>query len=757
MKARVKKLLDMLRSDIKENELGISISNKLIITVGVLYLGWHFVATLGFPQIFSPYIWISTMTMLVTTLLALRLINHYYHIAHTIWILGLVITILEMYARFQLPEIMLFLAFIPMMAIVTTGYFGTTLVEIFIIILIASLPRIELLPVLPTGYGAGVILGSFFIAFLGWSISSNMLSAIEASSYHYYRARDLLDETRIHRAEISKMLKERTKINYQLERLNKMLQAATIRAEEARAQRDRFILAISHELRNPLNFIIGFSDLMVNSPETYADTEKWPSGLYTDIQEIYQSSTHLLGLINDILDMGQIDAQGMSIFRDDIYLEEIVSEVQVMVERAFQQKGLYLTIEIEPDLPMIFVDRTRIRQVLINLINNSLRFTDQGGVTICAKRMDDCIQVSVEDTGAGIASRDIPKIFEDFRQADADNWRRREGTGLGLPISRRFVELHGGKMWLDSTLGKGTRFFFTIPILQPPQDPEKLASPDNQEDNPETQKEQPEKIQKLILLFSPNPLMHRMARNWLESYQVASYENLDDIQIRVKRHLPQAIFIDKVLLDSGQTISSNELPYPIPIISFHTPGFLGRTRQLPEGISDYLVKPIQRQVLIETVSNLGEEVKTLLVTEDDPAMVRFIKQALKSSDSETRIQDYQILSAQSGEETIRIISEQQIDAILLDLRLPDMHGWIIMDYVLTIPSDRRPKVVIISAEDLPQVLFTQGQNVLDITLNRPLSQTELPEILNALTTSIRPVYPKSGDLISSGKPEAPSA
>ena len=125
-----------------------------------------------------------------------------------------------------------------------------------------------------------------------------------------------------------------------------------------------------------------------------------------------------------------------------------------------------LQTDIEPDLPLVYVDRTRIRQVLLNLVNNSLRFTDQGTVTLRLRRHEDnTLLISVEDTGAGIAQEDLPKLFEDFQQVSQDSWRRREGTGLGIPISKRFIELHGGQMWVESELGNGTCFFFTIPVI----------------------------------------------------------------------------------------------------------------------------------------------------------------------------------------------------------------------------------------------------------------------------------------------------
>ncbi len=153
------------------------------------------------------------------------------------------------------------------------------------------------------------------LAIFGWSLSSNLFDALEAASYHYSEARRLLGETQYNQAEISRILKDRNQVNYQLERMNEMLKFSRTQAEEARENRNRFMLAVSHELRSPLNFIIGFSDLMVNAPETYAPKSNWPAGLYDDIQEIYTSSKHLMRLINDILDMGKIDVGQMSLYR----------------------------------------------------------------------------------------------------------------------------------------------------------------------------------------------------------------------------------------------------------------------------------------------------------------------------------------------------------------------------------------------------------------------------------------------------------
>ena len=428
-------------------------ARNLMVTVLALYLAWHFLATLVWGRIYSPNIWITTLAMLALVSAALRLLKDHYLIAQALWLGGLLALILNAYRTFGQAEITLLLAFLPLVAIVSVGQIGTLLVELGLLLGLLWLPQLGWIPPLPGGYTAAVILGSLFSGAFGWGVSSNLTSALVSASYHYRQARELLEETRGHRAEISRMLKDQSQTNYQLERLNSMLYEARRRAEEARDDRDRFVMAVSHELRNPLNLILGFSDLMVNSPDTYAPRAQWPQGLYEDALEVYRSSTHLMGLINDILDLGKIDAHQMSVFRERADLGQVIREVVQMAGSAFRQKELWLKLDLASDLPPAFVDTTRLRQVLLNLLNNSLRFTEQGGVTIQVEPVDGHLQVLVEDTGSGIAAQDLPKVFDEFRQVGQDSWRRREGAGLGLAISRRFVELMGGEMWVESELG----------------------------------------------------------------------------------------------------------------------------------------------------------------------------------------------------------------------------------------------------------------------------------------------------------------
>ncbi len=730
-----------LQPDSDSRELLIETARNIIFTVGLLYLIWHFIATLWWSDIVTAQIWWLSFLMAAIILLTVRLLERRYLLAQLIWQVGLSSVVLLAYHLYRVPEITIILLFLPLIATVTIGRWGTLLVEGLVIGLVLVIQTGSLLPALDTGYTLGLILGSLFTGVFGLGLSNNMISALSSASYHYSRTRDLLEETRQHRGEISRMLKEREQTNYQLERLNQMLQFARGKAEEAREDRDRFVLAVSHELRSPLNFILGFSDLMVNSPETYAKLKKWPPGLFDDVQEIYRSSTHLMGLINDILDLGQIDAQQMTIYRERAGLPKLVKDVKKMVQPAFAQKGLALDLVFEPDLPQVFVDCTRIRQVLLNLINNGLRFTQQGGVTISISKTGTALEVMVADTGTGIAPDDLAKVFDAFRQVGQDSWRRREGSGLGLAISKRFIELHGGEMWLESELGTGSKFYFTIPVLAVSNEAEPIVEHQGWRGLGQRMGDE----EPLALLVTANSLTGRVIQQSLDSFKIVTVDDIESLPGAVAKFYPQAIFVDKSLSLEGR-LRLRDLPYDLPVIGIFLPGMLDGFQSLPENVLDYLVKPVERGELIKAVRRLTGEIHEILVVDDDPAMIRFVTQAIKSADYVAEFPvAYQFSSANTGQDALAQLRTRQMDALLLDLDLPDMSGWDVLAQIQADPNLKNLPVIIISAMDFPQILYTHGRQVFDVMMRRPFSKQEMAAVLNAILASVKPVYPKVGN------------
>ncbi len=241
--------LDLLRST----------ARNLVYTLAALYALFHIVATLGWSRQFTPSIWGLTFGMALLTTATVWLLPRGYLRSQALWMV------------YGQPEITFLWLLLPLMGPFTLGMRGTLGIAVLLWILTGLVGG-----QLPPGYAATLKVVSLFAVALGWGLSGNLLSALDSASYHYHQARKLLEETRQHRAQISRMLKEQHQANYQLERLNQMLASARQRAEEARSERDRFILAVSHELRSPLNFILGFSDLMVKSPGTYAPLEDCP-------------------------------------------------------------------------------------------------------------------------------------------------------------------------------------------------------------------------------------------------------------------------------------------------------------------------------------------------------------------------------------------------------------------------------------------------------------------------------------------------
>lgn len=728
--------------DVQDRELMQSISKKVMGTTLATYLAWHIIATLCWPQAFSPSIYMITLIMVVVTVLANWLLPRSYFAAQVSWFVGLTSAVVTAFSLYHYPAILLCLAILPIMAEVMIGVRLTLVLDALLITMLTVWSKMQTGISFPRNYLAVVVLTSIGATSLGWGILDNLISSIEAASYHYREALQRLNEAREHRAEISVLLKDVNKANYQLENLNRMLIYARAQADEAREERDRFAMAVSHELRSPLNFIIGFSDLMVNSPETYASKENWPHGLYDDIKEIYKSSTHLMDLINDILDMGKIDAQQMALFKEKIDFSAIVEDVRQMVHSAVESKGLALVVNTEPDLPMVYVDRTRIRQVLLNLVTNSLRFTRKGSITIHTYlSFPNVLRVDVTDTGVGISKADQPKVFKEFRQVGTQNWQRGEGSGLGLSIGRRFIQMHGGEMGLESEPGKGSTFFFTIPVEQQVDALEDLE-PEEERDASKPRKTMPDEKLPMLVFLSRDAFSARVFAESIQGVKATLITDPSKLYSTVASVYPRSVIVDEGLADDPYVQAFLKTPpYDVPVIVFPIPlSRQNRNSNLPDGVHDYLVKPVPRQVMIETVARLEIEPHTILVVDDDPSMARFVMQSLKTTeDDEYELpKDLNIVAALDGQEAMRFLQALPIGLVLLDLDLSDMNGLTLLNQMRLENKLHKIPVVIVSASDPPVTFEPQKKGEFRILVNRTFSNKELNDIL---TTNLRQVAP----------------
>ncbi len=245
-------------------------------------------------------------------------------------------------------------------------------------------------------------------------------------------------------------------------RLFREIEDKSRQLETASKHKSQFLANMSHELRTPLNAILGYTELIAD--KIYGEV---PEKMGDVLGRVDKSGRHLLGLINDILDLSKIEAGQLTLALTDYSMADIVQSVAVSVEALAREKQLELAVTVDPDLPLGRGDQRRLTQVVLNLVGNALKFTDAGHVAVRARRADDAFLVEVADTGPGIAPEDQAKIFEEFQQADSATTRAKGGTGLGLAIARRIIEMHGGRMWVESTLGRGSTFSFTVPVSAP--------------------------------------------------------------------------------------------------------------------------------------------------------------------------------------------------------------------------------------------------------------------------------------------------
>ncbi|MFO1313691.1 MAG: GAF domain-containing protein [Burkholderiales bacterium] len=238
--------------------------------------------------------------------------------------------------------------------------------------------------------------------------------------------------------------------------------------EVANKHKSAFLASMSHELRTPLNAIIGFSEVLL--ARLFGELNEKQDDY---LKDIHTSGKHLLNLINDVLDLSKVEAGRMDLEPSTFDLPAALSDAMTLIRERAMKHGIELGLEVAPELGAIDADERKFKQILLNLLSNAVKFTPDGGrVDVRAVRVQDAVQVSVSDTGIGIAPQDQEAVFEEFRQVGNDYTSKAEGTGLGLALTRRFVELHGGRIWLTSELGRGSTFYFTIPDVRPGGEPQ---------------------------------------------------------------------------------------------------------------------------------------------------------------------------------------------------------------------------------------------------------------------------------------------
>ncbi len=572
------------------------------------------------------------------------------------------------------------------------------------------------------------ILLNFLTAFAAWLGSRQMHFALTWMQSSYTRSNELLEQLRDERQHLAMTIKMLEDAHYRITRLNYSLIEARSAAEDARRLKAEFAANISHELRTPLNMIIGFSETMANAPETYRSVT-WTPTLRGDVEQIYRSSKHLSDLIDDILDLSALEAQQLGLTVEETSIRTVIEEAVGVVYDLYRAKHLYLKMDIAPDLPRVRIDPLRIRQVLLNILTNATRFTPKGGVTISARLDGTLIEVAVADTGVGIATHDFTRVFAEFGQVDGTSSRKHEGTGLGIPLSKRLVEMHGGRLWLTSQVGVGTTFYFTIPVL-----PEQRRRESKIEATPLGLKPQniAPTFREVILVIEPDALLLRTIRRHMSAYDVLE-AHAENVRALVDYHQPLALLIDAACETDTPPAWLNELPRDLPIVHVALPGSLNSARAL--GIKNYLIKPVLREQLLDAIAQLEAPVRSILIVDDDPELVDLISRMLQSSGNE-----YELRIAYQGIEALGILMQHPVDLMLLDMMMPELGGIDVLFAMKQEAALANIPVIVISGQPTEEITPEVGL-ALRVTRAQDTSLLQVLTCLNALVKGLPPREP----------------
>jgi signal transduction histidine kinase/DNA-binding response OmpR family regulator len=572
-------------------------------------------------------------------------------------------------------------------------------------------------------------------AFAAWLGSRQMHVALAWMENSYTRSLDLLDQLRDEQMRLASTVKMLEDAYYRITKLNSALNEARSAAETARRLKAEFAANISHELRTPLNLVIGFSETMANAPETYAGVQ-WTPTLRGDVEHIYRSSRYLSALIDDILDLSALEVNQLGLNFELAALPQVVEDSLAVIADLYHAKHLYLKVDVEPHLPLVRMDTTRIRQVMLNLLTNAIRFTPAGGVTVRVAAAERELIVSVADTGIGIAAADIPRVFEEFGQVDGSTTRAHEGTGLGVPLSKRLVELHGGRMWLESRPRVGTTFFFTLP-----------AQPDAGRAMPGANGQRPAAAvpeadgRKTLVVLEPDPVLLRTMRRHLSGYDVIAASGAAELDTLVARAQPAAVVIDQ----PAQAVPSlPDLPPDLPVVQVSLAGSLSRARQL--GIESYLLKPVSREDLLSAIDTLAAQPRDVLVVDDDEELVELLCRMLQSFQ-----RDYRVSKAFSGEDALTHMRRQRPGLVLLDLELPGQSGLEVLAEMQRDALLKALPVIVISAQS-PETPEAEAGLQMVVSRGAPASAGETLACLKPLLDGL----PRR-DLQSAAAPPAPRA
>jgi signal transduction histidine kinase/DNA-binding LacI/PurR family transcriptional regulator/AraC-like DNA-binding protein/CheY-like chemotaxis protein len=510
-------------------------------------------------------------------------------------------------------------------------------------------------------------------------------------------------------------------------------------AEEANRLKSRFLSMISHELRTPLNLITGLSNILLDDFDvgkkiTQANQH---NNLKEDLQRIYISAQHLDGLIRDVLDLASSDVGQLKLVCEPLNMINVLEAVAVIGEQLAHDKGLAWQCKIANNLPFVWGDRTRLRQVALNLVSNAVKFTTCGEINLMALVEDERVVVSVSDTGLGIPLHEQRAIFDEFRQSERTTARGYGGLGLGLAICRKLVEMHGGDIGVYSSgdEGGGSTFFFSLPILERQMDfsIESVPLSDAQrvlmlvkvvKGNDSLQKNLIERGYKTELCLVQE------GSNWLTSLLLVA---------------PDIVLMDLSLTSERgweilRILKENPATKDIPVLFY---SIKGETEQASLLEIDYLTKPLGTAPLTELLASKGyfnsestpDTRGAILIVDDEPGMLE-----LHARIVETQLPGQRVLLARDGRQALKLINQELPGLVLLDLMMPELDGFAVLEELQKTDMTRKIPIVVITGQVLTEEdMLRLNSNVVSVLGKGMFSVDEiLVHLTNALERKRKP-------------------
>jgi len=507
-------------------------------------------------------------------------------------------------------------------------------------------------------------------------------------------------------------------------RLLNELQEANVQLQKVDLIKSQFLANMSHELRTPLNSIIGFSRVILkglDGPLNETQTQ--------DLTTVFESGKHLLNLVNAILDQAKIEAGKMEVQQVAFDVTTSIKTAMSTVIGLVKDKPIRLHQELQADLPEVYGDETRLTQILLNMLSNAAKFTQQGSITLSAftivENEQQLVQISVADTGIGIPPESLDRVFAAFEQVDNSVTRGAEGTGLGMPIARALIEMMGGRIWVESTIGAGSTFSIVLPtqaseqILDENEPVVETAGPDaispelaDQVEQALSDAKNPDFEHRIIIALDDEPGMFNLFRRYLtkSGYEVIGTTKPDELVELVMTYQARAVLLDINMpnhngWDILQMLKSRPETFDYPVIMCSIEDDKLRGHRL--GASGYLVKPFLEEELYDVLKRIELERHwpLVLIIDDQPESLRLMRDTLQLPDLNIRI-----LEATNGDQGLAMIGSQHPAIVILDVRMPDPDGFAVIEALRADPATADLTVLLVTAAELNEAERTRLHN-----------------------------------------------